>query len=72
VVRLAVVVVLWQAARRVTARKPAAIFVIILFGLGKAYFGIAPDGLYNYYIFGRNGKKDFSHPRRVFATGRFP
>ena len=72
VVRLAVVVVLLQDARRVTARRPAVILVIILFGLGKALAGIAPDGLYNYYIFGPIGKKDFSHPRRIFANRPFP
>ena len=42
VVRLAVVVVLLQDARRVTARRPAVIFVIILFGLGKALAGLLP------------------------------
>jgi hypothetical protein len=67
-----VVVVLLQEARRVTARRLAAILVIILFGLCKALDGIAPDGLYNYYISRPIGKRDFSHPRRIFANRGFP
>ena len=72
VVRLAVVVVVEQEARRAMARKPAVILVIILVGLGKAWLGIAPDGLYNYYISPRFGKKDFCESRRIFAKGSFP
>jgi len=55
VVRLAVVVVLLQDARRVTARRPAAIFVIILV-LVWCLAGITPDGLYNYNNLGPIGK----------------
>jgi hypothetical protein len=71
VVRLVVVVVVVQEAKRVTASRPAVILVIMLVGLGKAWRGIAPDGLYNYYIFSPVGKKDFCESRRIFANGAF-
>jgi hypothetical protein len=70
-VRLAVVVVEAQAARRLTASKEAAILIIILLGLRETLGGVSPDGRYNYYILLRFGKKDFSHPRLIFAKGRF-
>jgi hypothetical protein len=41
-VRWVVLVVVSQAARRVTASKPAVILVIILFELGNARGGILP------------------------------
>jgi hypothetical protein len=60
-----------QAARRVTASRAAVILVIILVNLGKAWRGIAPDGLYNYYISPLIGKKDFCESRRIFAKVSF-
>jgi hypothetical protein len=66
-----VVLVVSQAARRVTASRPAVILVIILVSLGKAWRGIAPDDRYNYYIFAAIGKKDFCESRRIFAKAPF-
>jgi hypothetical protein len=71
VVRLAVVVVEVQAARRLTASKEAASLIIILLGLRETVGRVSPDGLYNYYILLPFGKKDFSHARLIFAKARF-
>jgi hypothetical protein len=69
-VRLAVVLVEAQEARRLTASKEAAILIIILLGLREALGRVSPDGLYNYYTLLRFGKKDFCEPRLIFAKRR--
>jgi hypothetical protein len=61
-----------QAASRLTASKEAANLIIILLGLREALGRVSPDGLYNYYILLRFGKKDFCEPRLIFAKAPFP
>jgi len=72
VVRLAVVAVVEQEARRATASKLAAILVIIFLWNSVVLRRESPDGLYNYYILAPIGKKDFCETRRIFANPGFP
>jgi hypothetical protein len=71
VVRLLAVWVELQAVQKAMVSKEAAIFVIICFELRGLCNRDSPDGLYNYYISPRIGKKDFCEARRNFAKGPF-
>jgi hypothetical protein len=71
VVRLLAVWVVVQALQRATVSKQAAILVIIFLNSVDCVTGASPDGLFNYYISPRIGKKDFCESRRILAKGSF-
>jgi hypothetical protein len=70
-VRLLAVWVDWQAVKKATVSRQAAILMIILLELRSAFRRVTPDGLYNYYILIGIGKKDFCKPRLIFARRTF-